>query len=137
MMVVASPHYLAAHKRIRSPADLRGHALVQFTSLCPVPEWRFVRDGEEERVPFAPVFVTNSADAAIGHVESGGGLTRVLSYQVADAIRAGTLAVVLPKFEPSALPIQLVHPSARLVSANVKAFVAMAVATRSWDFLAP
>jgi DNA-binding transcriptional LysR family regulator len=47
-------------------------------------------------VSFAASFVTNSADAAIGHAERGVGLTMVLAYQVVDALKAGRLEVVLP-----------------------------------------
>ena len=38
-----------------------------------------------------PRFLTNSADAAIQHAEQGGGLTQVLAYQAAEAIKAGRL----------------------------------------------
>ncbi len=37
----------------------------------------------------APRLVTNSADAAIQYAEQDGGLTRVLAYQAAEAIKAG------------------------------------------------
>ena len=86
------------------------------------------------RVPIAPRLVTNSADAAIGHAERGGGVAMVLAYQAAAAIAAGRLQVVLPGFEPPPSPIQLVYPSARLLSANVRAFVELA-ATRRWQFV--
>ncbi len=134
-VLVASPSYLAAHKQVRRPRDLEHHALLQFTSLSPAPEWRFpTRDGEEH-VAFRPRLVTNSADAAIGHAERGGGIAMVLSYQVADSVRRGTLRVVLPKLEPPPLPIQLVYPASRLVSASLRAFVELVVETRAWDFV--
>ena len=63
------------------------------------PDWRFVEDGREVRVACTPRFVTNSADAAIQYAEQGGGLTRVLAYQAAEAIKAGRLRIVLAKFE--------------------------------------
>jgi hypothetical protein len=44
--------------------------------------------------------------------------------------------LVLQAFEPEPLPIQFVYPSARLLSAKVRALVDMAVATRNWRFLA-
>jgi len=79
--------------------------------------------------------VTNSADAAIAHAERDGGLTMVLAYQVADAVRAGRLAVVLPEYEPPPLPIHLVYPTARLLSAKVRAFVELVVETCDWRFV--
>jgi DNA-binding transcriptional LysR family regulator len=134
-VVVGAPSYLARRKKPRVPGDLAAHSIIQFTSLTPIPEWRFVRDDEEQRVSFSPRFVTNSADAAIGHAERGGGLTMVLAYQVVDALQAGKLEVVLPKYEPPPRPIQLVYPASRLLSANIRAFIEMAVATRDWSFV--
>ena len=92
-------------------------------------------DGADEDVPFAPSFVTNSADAAIVHAERGGGITSVLAYQVVDAVRAGRLKVVLADFEPPPLPIHLVYPTTRLLSAKVRAFVELATTTREWHYV--
>jgi DNA-binding transcriptional LysR family regulator len=134
-VVVGAPAYFARRKKPRVPDDLAAHAIIQFTSLTPIPEWRFVRGNEEQRVSFSPRFVTNSADAAIGHAERGGGLTMVLAYQVIDALQAGRLEVVLPKYEPPPRPIQLVYPGSRLLSANIRAFIELAVTTRDWSFV--
>ena len=134
-IVVGSPDYLARRKRPRAPKDLASHALIQFTSLSPMPEWRLIRDGAEERVAFTPSFVTNSADAAVSHAERGGGLTMVLAYQAADAVRAGRLEPVLVEYEPPPSPIQLVYAASQLVSASVRAFIDMTLATRTWSFV--
>ena len=74
-----------------------------------------------------PRFTTNSADAAIQYAEQGGGLTRVLAYQAAGAIKAGRLKVVLAKFEPPPLPIHVVYPTSRLLSAKVRTFIDLLV----------
>ena len=94
-----------------------------------------MRGGVEERVVIRPSFLTNSAEAAVGHAERGGGLAMVLAYQVHDAVRAGRLELLLSRFETPPLPIQLVHPGGRLVSAAVRAFIELAAATRAWDFV--
>jgi DNA-binding transcriptional LysR family regulator len=60
----------------------------------------------------------------------------VLAYQAADAIKDGRLQVVLAEFERPALPIQLVYPASRLLSAKVRTFVDLALATRRWEFTA-
>lgn len=135
-VVVGSPAYLERRGTPRAPGALAGHDLIQFSALTPQPEWRFHRDGGETRVALSPRLVTNSADAAIGHAERGGGLTMVLAYQVAAAVSAGRLRVVLPGFEPPALPIHLVYPSGRLLSAKVKAFIELVVETCDWEFKA-
>jgi DNA-binding transcriptional LysR family regulator len=134
-VVVGAPRYLARHRKPRVPEDLTQHALIQFTALASTPEWRFTREAGEQRVAFAPVFATNSADAAIGHAELGGGLTMVLAYQVAESVRAKRLQVVLADAEPPPLPIQLVYPSTRLLSAKVRTFVELVTKTCDWRFV--
>jgi DNA-binding transcriptional LysR family regulator len=134
-VVVASPEYLARRKKPQVPGDVASHDVIQFTGLNPMPEWRFTRDGRPSHVSLSPTFVTNSADAALGHAELGRGLTMLLAYQVAESVRAGRLKVLLSKFEPPPLPIQLVSPTTRLLSANVRAFIDLAVSTCDWHFV--
>lgn len=133
-VVVASPEYLAAHKRLRTATDLSAHRTIQFTGLTPLPEWRFGSRRGELRVPIRPSFSTNDAEAAIGLAERAGGLVMVLGYQVAERVKSGRLRIVLPQSEPPPLPIQLVYPSTRLLSATVRAFIDLTVATRRWVF---
>ncbi len=134
-LVVASPQYLRRRKTPRTPDDLATHDIIQFTALSPTPEWRFTRDENETRCRFNPRYVTNSADAAITHAELSGGLTLVLAYQVLDALRAGRLRIVLRDFEPPPLPIHIVFPSTRLLSAKVRAFVELVAKTCDWRFV--
>ena len=105
-----------------------------FGTISASPEWRFVRGDSEVRVACVPRFSTNSADAAIQYAAQGGGLTRVLAYQAAEAIKAGRLRIVLEKFEPPALPIHAVYPTSRLLSAKVRTFIDLVAETVDWHF---
>jgi DNA-binding transcriptional LysR family regulator len=134
-VLVAAPKYLSRRKKLRAPEDLSGHALIQQTGITPTADWRFLRDGKELALPVSPRLVTNSVDAAIGHAERGGGLTMVLAYQVQDAVRAGRLVVVLAEYERPALPIHVVYPSTRLLSAKVRAFVELVTTSCDWRFV--
>ncbi len=134
-VVVASPQYLARRKKLRSPQDLERHDFIQFTALTPTRDWRFFHEGRESSFAVTARYVTNSADAAIVRAERGAGLAMLLSYQVVEAVRAGRLEVVLPGFEPPPQPIQIVYPTTRLLSAKVRAFVELVVATRNWTFV--
>jgi DNA-binding transcriptional LysR family regulator len=134
-VLVASPTYLAKQKKIRIPSDLVAHKIIQFTAISHVPEWRFVQDGEEQRVSYLPNYITNNADAAIGHALLGGGVTMVLAYQVAEAVRTGKLKIILAEFEPPPLPIHIVYPTTRLLSAKVRAFVDLIAKSCDWRFV--
>ena len=133
-VVVGAPHYLAGRRKLRGPEDLAQHELIQLTALSPTAEWRFGPSGER-RVAIAPRLVTNGADVAIGHALAGGGLTMALGYQVMDLVRKKKLRVVLPGFEPAPLPIHVVYPTPRLLSAKVRAFVDRIEQTCDWRFV--
>ena len=130
-IVVASNEYLRQHGEPKTPKAIASHATIQFGAA---PDWRFVEQGNEIRVATAPRFSTNSADAAIRYAVQGGGLTRVLAYQAAEAIKSGKLHIVLAKFERPALPIHIVYPTSRLLSAKVRAFIDLVVETADWHF---
>src|SRR6185437_16188402 len=133
-IVVVSPGYVRECGEPKTPADIVSHQTIQFGATTGSPDWRFVENGREVRVTCAPRFTTNSADAAIQYAGQGGGLTRVLAYQAAEAIKAGRLKIVLAKFEQPALPIHLVYPTSRLLSAKVRAFIDLVTETDAWHF---
>jgi DNA-binding transcriptional LysR family regulator len=133
-IVVASHDYLKQRGEPNTPAAVASHETIQFGATTAQPEWRFVEDGREVRVECAPRFATNSADAAIQYAEQGGGLTRVLAYQAAEAIKAGRLRIVLAKFEQPPLPIHIVYPTSRLLSAKVRTFIDVVAEFSDWHF---
>jgi DNA-binding transcriptional LysR family regulator len=133
-VVVASPAYLKRHGEPKTPDAIAAHQIIQFGAAAVTGEWRFIDEGREFRVNVVPRLSTNSADAAIQYAETGGGLTRVLAYQAADAVRRGKLKIVLQAFEPPPLPIHIVYPTSRLLSAKVRAFIDLVVETSDWRF---
>src|ERR1700761_2909864 len=133
-IVVGSPAYLEQRGEPDRPASIAAHDTIHFAAPMAAPEWRFVENGSEVRVAITPRFVTNSSDAAIQYAVQGGGLTRVLAYQAAAAIKSGHLKIVLTAFEPPALPIHLVYPTSRLLSAKVRAFIDLVTESNAWQF---
>jgi DNA-binding transcriptional LysR family regulator len=133
-IVVASPGYLKAHGEPKTPEAIASHQTIQFGATMASPDLRFVRDGKDIRIAPVPRLMTNSADAAIQYAVAGGGLTRVLAYQAAEAIKGGRLKIVLAKFEQPPLPIHVVYPTSRLLSAKVRAFIDLVIETSDWHF---
>jgi DNA-binding transcriptional LysR family regulator len=128
-VVVGSPKYLAGRGTPNTLADLKDHDIVRLTGGA--IDWSFAGG---ERLELPARYITNSVDCAIDYVMRNGGLVSLLAYQVADAVAAGRLRVVLSDFERPALPIQFVYPTSRLLSSKVRAFVDLALATRQWEF---
>lgn len=122
-VVCASPAYLDQHGRPQRPEQLRGAKLVTSSSSQLVSEWTFVDAGQPLKVPIEPRLVVTANNAAINLARLGWGMTRVLSYQVAAAVAAGELELVLEDFEPAPLPIHVVFQQNGRVPAKVNTFV--------------
>lgn len=124
----ASPKYLADRGTPKSPKELAEHDCITFTGIsAPTKEWAFRNAGKDIVVPVRPRLVVTTAEAAIDAAIAGVGVTRVLSYQVADAVKRGRLALVLRNFEPEPYPANLVYPSGRHIAAKLRAFLDFAV----------
>ncbi|HEY9252922.1 MAG TPA: LysR substrate-binding domain-containing protein [Stenotrophomonas sp.] len=128
-VVVASPRYLALYPGIDDPGDLARHAIITMQHMG-LDSWSFPpADGSTvpRSVPFVPRLVVNNVRAALGSAVDGHGVTRLLSYHVAESVARGDLRVVLQAHEPAPLPISLVSPYGRLAVPKVRAFVDFAL----------
>ena len=128
-VVCASPAYIAAHGKPRSPEDLARFDTIGFSQGSVDEPWLFGADPKKRHgVGVAPRLHVNSAEVAIAAALAGWGFTRVLSYMIAPEVRAGRLKVVLTSFEPPRIPISLVYREGRKAAAKVRAFVDFAAA---------
>lgn len=127
-VVCASPEYLARRGVPRNPSDLAEHDIVTFSTLAPAEAWTFGKGAAARSIPLRSRLNVNTAEAAIDAATAGLGLTRVLSYQIAEAVTAGRLVTVLQDFAPEPVPVSLVYPSQRLLPLKLRAFL---------DFAAP
>jgi DNA-binding transcriptional LysR family regulator len=133
-VVAAAPAYLAERGAPREPEDLLQHDLVAFTGQTAADRWPFWQDGQSREVTAKPRLIVNDAAAAVWSAANGGGLVMALSYQIAAEVRDGKLRLVLEDWEPPPVPVQLVYPSSRLLSAKVRALVDLAAETCEWSF---
>lgn len=126
-IVCASPQYLAAKGTPAEPADIARHNVISFESVSAASAWSFRINGEDLRVSFRSRFSVNTIDAAIDAGLAGAGLTRAVSYQVVDHVRAGRLQVVLQDFEPAERPVHLVYAPQSRLPLKLRAFIDFAV----------
>jgi DNA-binding transcriptional LysR family regulator len=122
-VVCASPAYLSRRDPPRKPPDLVDHEVVDFTLRSGAESWSFGAARDEQRIPLRPRLVVNTAEAALDAAISGAGLTRVLSYQAAPAVKAGTLIIVLEEYEPAPVPVSLVFDRRQVLPLKLRAFL--------------
>lgn len=122
-VICASPVYLAMHGVPTETNDLARHECITFEALESTRAWVFGSGKSERSVPVRSRLAVNTAEAAIAAAILGVGLIRVLSYQVADAIRDNALRVVLDGSESAPLPINLVHKGQAPLPLKLRAFL--------------
>ena len=120
-ILVASPAYLARRGTPATPLALEQHDVIYNAGHGNNTEWRFREQGRELLVRLNPRLAVNEIDAILMAVLAGRGIGRPLSYQVADQLASGELLRILPDYEPDALPVQLLVPSARHMPPRLRA----------------
>ncbi|GAC1340698.1 MAG: LysR family transcriptional regulator [Acetobacteraceae bacterium] len=119
----ASPEYLRSRGTPAMPGDLERHDCIAFEGLYSSSSWTFAAQGAPLAVPIRPRLAVNTADAAITAAIAGSGIARVLSYQVAAAVEAGTLQLILSAHAPEQLPVHLVYAAQALLPLKLRAFL--------------
>jgi DNA-binding transcriptional LysR family regulator len=124
-VTVASPAYLALRGEPLEPAQLVDHDTIVGTQRASLREWRFGPQENGERVRLTPRLLLNDVETQLLAARAGKGIARLLSYQVADDLAAGTLMRLLPTFEPLPMPVQLVAQNSQRMPLKVRTF---------WDY---
>ena len=123
MLVLAAPGYLEKHGAPNAPEDLSRHCLIASRAGSFSPTWRF-RSGRRERGQvIAPRLNVTSNDAALDAALSGFGITRLLSYQVAEELRDERLQILLEDYELPSQPVHIVHRESRRGSTASRALI--------------
>jgi len=128
-LICASPAYLERCGTPTEPEALTEHRVVVGGGEGERVEWRLSpgdADDDEHIVRVRPRLACSTNHAAISAALSGWGLTRVLSYQVGEALSRGELVAVLEDYEPPPIPVHIVSPAGRRAPAKVRAFIEMA-----------
>lgn len=126
-VVCASPKLLATQGVPETPNDLAALPCVNFEFLSPGSTWPFrVKDGNTD-VPIRPRLSVSTADAAVWAASEGVGATRVLHYQCADAVRDGSLRIILADFEVEQLPVHLLHAGRGALPSKMRVFLDFSV----------
>lgn len=125
--VCASPRYLRKRGAPKTPVDLAGHTIIAASAVSPSTDWGFVEGKRRVTAKVRPRLAVTSNDAAIRAALQALGVTRLMSYQVAEHLATGRLVRVLADYEPPPLPIHVIHLEGRLASAKLRGFVDLLV----------
>ncbi len=122
-MICAAPSFLDRYGRPQHPNELLDAPVVMAATSVLLTDWQFITPEGPLTLRPPSRFVVSSNNAALHAARLGGGFTRVLSYQAAEAAARGELEIVLADFSTAPLPIHLLYQDGARLPAKVRSFV--------------
>jgi LysR family transcriptional regulator for bpeEF and oprC len=121
----ASPDYLAKYGRPLHPSDLVRHRCVNYFSskTGKIHEWDFSRGDEQIQIAPPSCLAVNDSTAYISAGLAGLGMMQMPSYTIDTYLRSGQLELLLEDWHSAPLPVNVVYPQNRHLSAKVRVFV--------------
>jgi DNA-binding transcriptional LysR family regulator len=119
----ASPAYLEQAGTPTHPNELTNYDCLRVSALPSSNTWNFFEKDRLLPIQVKGSFVCNQVAASMDACEHGLGLGTFMSYQVQDLIDKETLRYVLEKYEPPPIPVHIVYPHNKFLSARVRMLV--------------
>jgi LysR family transcriptional regulator for bpeEF and oprC len=122
----ASPAYLRKHGYPAHPNELAtGHRCINYFSskTGKSHEWDFMRGEESLTITPPGSLRVNDATADLRAGLEGLGIVRLTTYSADRYLRSGELEAVLTDWSSAPMPVQVVYPQNRHLSAKVRVFV--------------
>ena len=124
-VICASPRFLASHGVPETPASLATLPCISHDFFTvPSAAWPFRKPGAKvDMMALVRVrLAVTTAEAAIDAAVAGIGVTRLLSYQVAEAVARGALRIVLERYEREPIPVSILHAGLGMLPLKVRTF---------------
>jgi LysR family transcriptional regulator, regulator for bpeEF and oprC len=124
-ITVATPAYLEQHGTPQHPRDLVNHRCINYFSskTGKTFDWDFVRGDETILIPAPACLAVNDSTAYMTAGLMGLGLVQMASYKVEPLLASRQVVQVLQDWTSEPLPINVVYPQNRHLSAKVRVFV--------------
>ncbi len=122
-MIVAAPEYLANHGTPNSPSELVSHQALHYTDVNTTETWPCQSNNEILWYKITPRFSSNNGEIILDAAIAGHGIAYLPEFLVADALKSGKLVQVLTAFNRPDLPISIVYPSRKNISAALRALL--------------
>ncbi|CAI1072491.1 LysR family transcriptional regulator [Serratia entomophila] len=121
----AAPAYLQRFGTPHSLEDLQGHRMVGFRSsatgaLVPL---EFNVNGQPLTLALPATVSVSAAESLVAAARMGLGIIQVPHYHLHNDLAAGKLVPLLPQFPSTPMPVSLLYPHSRQLSARVRIFI--------------
>ncbi|MBN3804077.1 LysR family transcriptional regulator [Paraburkholderia sp. Ac-20336] len=119
-VLCASPKYLATHGVPEHPRDLVNHACLRLVNPSLTTHWKLINGNESFTIdPVGPI-IGDLPEPVVHAAIHGLGIALLMSHNIVDALRRGTLVHVLPQWKSPEIGIYLLFPSRKFVDAKTR-----------------
>lgn len=120
-VLVASPAWIARHGEPKTLADLeKCNALTYVLRGRPFDRWPLYRDGVEHSVQVCGNITSDDAEVIRRLAVAGEGVAFKSALDVKDDLQAGRLQVLLPEYLGDRVPLNMICPHRKQLSAAVR-----------------
>ena len=121
----AAPSYLERHGRPSHPDELTRHLCVNYFSskTGKIVDWDFSRGAERVQVALPGNIALNDTTAYTAAGLAGLGIVQMPNFLLEPLLADGTFEQVLAEWSSDSIPVHLVYPQNRHLSAKVRVFV--------------
>lgn len=122
-LLVASKGYVKKNGMPTRAADLSAHKCLNYPYEQIRHHWTLRNAHDTVQVPITSWVTANSSDLLRECALADMGIFILPSFAAADDLASGRLIRILPEYHASRLPVTLIYPSRRQLSAKVRVFV--------------
>jgi LysR family transcriptional regulator for bpeEF and oprC len=121
----ATPGYLERFGRPTHPNELMRHRCVNYFSsrTGKIFDWDFTRDGERVQVALPGLVALNDTNSYVAAGLAGLGILQMPNFLMEPMIKDGRFETLLDDWITDPLPVHVVYPQNRHLSAKVRVFV--------------
>ncbi|WP_280155805.1 LysR family transcriptional regulator [Piscinibacter sp. XHJ-5] len=121
----ASPQFLATHGAPATPDELKTRTTIGMLSSHTgrAHPFRFSNDSGEVQVPPSNRLLLNDTNAYLAAGLTGLGIIQAPAYAVHAALESGRLVAVLEDWQTPTIPVHVIYPPNRFLSAKVRVFI--------------
>jgi DNA-binding transcriptional LysR family regulator len=118
-VLVASPAYLRCAGRLKTPADLNSHAIIE--GPIGMEGWTFEKDGRRVSLRLEGRLVVSANESAVAAAVAGLGIASTSTIALRKELANRSLVRVLPDWQMGFVDVHAVFPSGRAAKAAARA----------------
>jgi LysR family transcriptional regulator for bpeEF and oprC len=124
-VIAGTPEYLNKYGRPTHPNQLADHRCINYFSskTGKTMDWDFVRGDETILIAVPACLAVNDSTVYTTAGLQGLGLVQMASYKIDTLVASGQMELVLEDWTSEPMPINIVYPENRHLSAKVRVFV--------------